>query len=87
MPTSLNPNQLHGADLFAYYVTQHKDAEYRALVELLPYACGGMEKAYKILENAVKHGRKLYACYPPNESVPNGADVIGSIPDGLLYVK
>ncbi len=86
MKTFLNPNQLHGADLFAYYVTQYKDTEYRTLVKLLPQACGDMQKAYKILESSVNSGRKLYACYPP-EKIPDGAEIIGSIPDGVLYLK
>jgi len=81
----LNPKKLSGEDLFTYYTQDHNDADYRSIVRLLPLACGDMEKAFRILEQTVKNGKTLSICYPPKESIPDGAEIIGSVPDGVMY--
>lgn len=81
----INPNQLSGEDLFTYYTQDHDDANYRSIVQLLPLACGDFKKAIAILEQVVKNGKVLAICYPSKESIPKGAEIIGSVPDGVMY--
>ena len=58
-----------------------------SLVALLPYAMMDRNKALLFLEDMVKNGKRLVAIYPGNgEVVPSGAELVGAIPDGTLYL-
>lgn len=57
------------------------------LVRLLVLAEPSEKKAASILRECLSNGRKLVAVYPgQNETPPAKATLIGSIPDGMLYI-
>ena len=71
------------------YVTElHTDKEFVEMVELMAYALMyDMDKVYSTLEDVVQEDKRLVAIYPGNSDVaPQGAKLIGAIPDGVLYV-
>ena len=51
------------------------------------YAEPDREKALALLEKMVQDGKRLVAIYPGNgDVVPRGAELVGDIPDGALYI-
>jgi hypothetical protein len=84
----IDKSKLSGIDLFHYYTTDHEDKEYASVIELLPIACGSMEKAIEVLVECEKGNKKLVAFYPEfsNEDVSE-MRYIGEITDGAIYVK
>lgn len=80
--------KLKGIDLY-YYMTSDEfpDKDFSESVSLLVYAKPNKNEALKLLEEVVKQGKKLVAIYPGSgDVVPKGADLVGDIPDGALYV-
>lgn len=86
MAQKINPKKLSGLDLYYYYTIDHPDEDYRSVIQMLPIAAGSMEVAIYYLERATKGNRKICVCYPPSETVPDGAEIIGSVPDGVMYL-
>lgn len=80
--------KLKGEDLYLYVTELHTDKEFVEMVELMAYALMyDMDKVYSTLEDVVQEDKKLVALYPGNGDVaPQGAKLIGAIPDGVLYV-
>lgn len=73
--------------LLEAYLEAAENIEEKELVELLRYAEPSQEKAASILRQCLTAGRKLVAVYPGNEETPpEKAAFIGSIPDGVLYL-
>lgn len=69
---------------FLFNSNEPEDVE---LVRLLTIAEPSAKKAASILRECLANGRRLVAVYPgQNEKPPVKATVIGSIPDGLLYL-
>ena len=84
----IDSKKLKGIDLY-YYLTsdEFSDKEYSETVSLLMYAKPNKDEALKLLEEVVKHDKRLVAVYPGNgEVAPKGAELVGDIPDGALYV-
>lgn len=82
------PKQLKGMDLFWFMTHEIDDAEYSSTVQLLPFAEPNMEKACALLEQIVKDGKRLVAIYPSlNEKPTPEMELVGSIPDGALYIQ
>ncbi len=80
--------KLKGIDLY-YYLTsdEYPDKDFSENVSLLIYAKPNKDEALKLLEEVVKHDKRLVAVYPGNgEVAPKGAELVGDIPDGALYV-
>ena len=76
---------LKGEELF-HHLTNNGD-DYSSLVALLPYAMMDRNKALLFLEDMVKNGKRIVSIYPGNgEVVPSGAELVGAIPDGALYL-
>ena len=81
----VNFNAVPDSDLVRVYLENEK-ARDRDLVALLPYAVGS-EKAPGILRRCLSGGRRLVAVYPMlNEKAPAGAEYLGGIIDGALYL-
>lgn len=84
----IDPRQLTGEALYAYFTIDNNDKEYASLVRLLPVATGSMGKTCEILERSVKEGLKLRAVYPAyGKESPASWEYIGDIPDGELYLE
>lgn len=80
--------KLKGIDLY-YYITsdEFSDKDFSESTSLLIYAKPNKDEALKLLEEVVKQGKKLVAIYPGiGDVLPNGAELVGGIPDGALYV-
>lgn len=87
MNNTINPKDLSGEALFFYMTNEHPDKDYASIVELLPLACGDINKAYTILEESVKEDKTLVAVYPgEGETDTSDLDLIGEIIDGSLYI-
>lgn len=84
----IDPRQLTGEALFAYYTVGNRDRDYAGVVGLLPMATAwDAAKTYEILERSVKEGRKLRAVYPDYDKAPPASwEYIGGITDGALYL-
>lgn len=80
--------KLKGEDLYLYIANLHTDKEFVGMVELMAYALVyDMDKIYSMLEDIVQENKKLVAIYPGNgDVVPQGAKLVGDIPDGELYL-
>lgn len=77
---------MKGEELF-HHLTRDVNNEYSSLVALLPYATMDMNKAILLLEDIVESGKTLLAIYPGNgDVVPKGAELVGAIPDGALFI-
>lgn len=77
---------LQGEELF-HYLTHDVNNEYSSLIALLPYVFTDRNKALSFLEEMVKNGKTIVAIYPGNGNiVPKGAKLLGSIPDGAMYI-
>ena len=86
--SKMDITKLKGEDLFLFLTTRIEDKEYSSVVELLPYAVPDSAKMYAILEKSVKEGRKFIAVYPMFGETPSSEmQLIGSIPDGALYLQ
>ena len=82
---ALDLERVPDADLVRVYLENEKAPD-RDLVALLPYAVGA-EKAPGILRRCLSGGRRLVAVYPMlNEKAPAGAEYLGGIMDGALYL-
>lgn len=82
------PEHLKGFDLFYFMTHEMDDPDYSSVVALLPYAESDMEKACNLLETIVKDGKRLVAVYPGlNEKPTPEMELVGSIPDGALYIE
>lgn len=82
---ALDPERVPDAELVLVYLENEKAPD-RDLVALLPYAVGA-EKAPGILRRCLSGGRRLVAVYPMlNEKAPAGAEYLGDIIDGALYL-
>lgn len=80
--------KLKGIDLY-YYLTsdEYPDKDFSENVSLLIYAKPNKDEALKLLEDVVEQGKHFVAVYPGNgEVAPKGAELVGDIPDGALYV-
>ena len=80
--------KLKGIDLY-YYITsdEYPDKNFSEAVSLLMYAQPNRDEALKLLEEVVKKSKRLVAIYPGMGDVaPQGAEFVGDIPDGALYV-
>lgn len=81
--------KLKGNDLYRYITSaEFPDREFAGMVELLMYATMyDMDKALKLLEHVVQHDKELVAVYPGiGDVVPDGAEPVGDIADGELYI-
>lgn len=79
--------KLKGIDLYYYLTSEYAGTEYAETVSLLMYAEPDRDKAFALLEKMVQDGKRLVAIYPGNGDVaPQNADLVGSIPDGALYI-
>ncbi len=80
--------KLKGIDLY-YYLTsdEYPDKDFSENVSLLIYAKRNKDEALKLLEDVVEQGKHFVAVYPGNgDAIPKGAELVGDIPDGALYV-
>lgn len=80
--------KLKGIDLY-YYITsnEYPDKDFSEMVALLMYAQPNRDEALKLLEEVVRQGKHFVAIYPGSGDVaPKGAELVGDIPDGTLYV-
>lgn len=80
--------KLKGIDLY-YYLTsdEYPDKDFSENVSLLIYAKPNKDEALKLLEDVVEQGKHFVAVYPENgDAIPKGAELVGDIPDGALYV-
>lgn len=80
-----DPIKFNGEWLYYYYTTDHPDKEYASIVKLLPYATGDINKAYSILEECEKTGKRLFAVYSNENTDTSMLTYIGAIIDGALY--
>lgn len=79
--------KLKGIDLYYYLTSEYSGTEYAETVSLLMYAETDRDKALTLLEKMVQEGKRLVAIYPGNgDVVPKGAELVGDIPDGALYI-
>lgn len=75
------------ADLVDAYLSVAKAEEDKELVQLLRYAEPEAEKAGAVLRRCLEGGKSLIPVYPGNnETPPEGSALVGSIPDGVLYI-
>lgn len=75
------------ADLIEVYLSAATEEGDVSLVRLLLYVNGPGEKSARILRKCLEGGADLVAVYPgEKETAPAGAELLGSIPDGLLYL-
>ena len=82
----VNFNAVPDSDLVRVYLENEK-ARDRDLVALLSYAVGSPEKAGAVLRRCLSGGRRLVPVYPMlNEKAPAGAEYLGVIIDGALYL-
>ena len=87
MPT-IDYKLLKREDLYTYFTQDHPDKEYSSLVAMLPNAVGDWDRALRLLEEIVKDDRELVAVYPGTQAIDTSEmELLGSIPDGLLYAK
>jgi hypothetical protein len=83
----IDVKKLKGIDLYYYLTSEYSGTEYAETVSLLMYAEPDREKALVLLEKMVQDGKRLVAIYPGNgDVVPRGAELVGDIPDGALYI-
>ena len=83
----IDVKKLKGLDLYYYLTSEYSGTEYAETVSLLMYAEPDREKALALLEKMVQDGKRLVAIYPGNgDVVPKGAESVGDIPDGALYI-
>lgn len=83
----IDVKKLKGIDLYYYLTSEYSGTEYAETVSLLMYAEPDRGKALKLLEKMVQDGKRLVAIYPGNgDVVPKGAELVGDIPDGALYI-
>lgn len=83
----IDVKKLKGLDLYYYLTSEYSGTEYAETVSLLMYAEPDREKALALLEKMVQDGKRLVAIYPGNgDVVPRGAELVGDIPDGALYI-
>lgn len=83
----IDVKKLKGIDLYYYLTSEYVEAETAEAVSLLMYAEPDRDKALTMLEKMVKDGKRLVAIYPGiGDVVPKGAELVGSIPDGSLYI-
>lgn len=83
----IDVKKLKGLDLYYYLTSEYSGTEYAETVSLLMYAEPDREKALALLEKMVQDGKRLVAIYPGNgDVVPRGAEFVGDIPDGALYI-
>lgn len=79
--------ELPNAALVEGFLLCCTNSEDIALVKLLTYAEQNHESAAKILRRCLTSGRSLVAYYPGmGGAAPAKATLIGSIPDGALYL-
>lgn len=83
----IDVKKLKGLDLYYYLTSEYSGTEYAETVSLLMYAEPDRETALALLEKMVQAGKRLVAIYPGNgDVVPKGAELVGDIPDGALYI-
>ena len=83
----IDVKKLKGLDLYYYLTSEYSGTEYAETVSLLMYAEPDREKALALLEKMVQDEKRLVAIYPGNgDVVPKGAELVGDIPDGALYI-
>ncbi len=81
----MDPARVPDSDLVRLYLENKKNPD-RDLVALLLYAVGAKD-APGILRRCLSGGRRLVAVYPGlNEKAPAGAEYLGGIMDGALYL-
>lgn len=80
--------KMKGKDLFLYVTEVHEDKEFAEMVNLMAYALMyDMSKVYSMLEDVVVQEKRLVAVYPGSgDAIPKDAELVGSIPDGALYM-
>lgn len=84
---SIDVKTLKGIDLYYYLTSEYSGTEYAEAVLLLMHAEPNRDKAFALLEKMVQDGRHLVAIYPGlGDVVPNGAEFVGNIMDGSLYI-
>ncbi len=89
MGMSIDIKELKGMDLL-YYLTSTKnpDKELSELTSLLFLYNPDIKGSLKVLEDIIKHDKKLIAIYPGlGEDPTKDMEFICSIPDGALYAK
>lgn len=83
----IDVKKLKGIDLYYFLTSEYSGTEYAETVSLLMYAEPDREKALALLEKMVQDEKRLVAIYPGNgDVVPRGAELVGDIPDGALYI-
>ena len=83
----IDVKKLKGLDLYYYLTSEYSGTEYAETGSLLMQAEPDREKALALLEKMVQDGKRLVAIYPGNgDVVPRGAELVGDIPDGALYI-
>lgn len=87
--SEIDYKKMKGEDLFHYFTTDHPDKDYASIIQLLPYAIMDAAEGFRILERAVKKGKEFIIVYPGIESKIDTSkmEYVGSVPDGLLYLK
>lgn len=87
MKNEIDVKKLKGLDLYYYLTSEYSGTEYAETVSLLMFAEPDRDKAFTLLEKMVRDGKRLVAVYPGNGDVaPSGAELVGDIPDGALYI-
>ena len=82
-PLTALPNEA----LITGFLAFSDEPEEADMVRLLLVAEPSEKKASSILRQCLEDGRKLVAVYPgKNQTPPAKATLIGSIPDGMLYL-
>lgn len=85
---TIDYKKLNGEDLFTYFTTDHPDKEYSGVVALIPFAVEDWQEALNLIERVVKENKKFVAVYPSIDNVDTSKlELVGQIPDGLLYIE
>lgn len=83
LPLTALPNKA----LVEGFISFSDEPESVDLVRLLSYVEPSSEKAGKILRSCLADGKELIAFYPRIDKTPPAkATLLGSIPDGVLYL-
>ena len=79
--------ELPNEQLVMAFLSCASDSEALEAVQLLSYCVSSPQKSGFWLRKALLENREFVAVYPGNnEKAPAGAEFVGNIPDGALYL-